>query len=154
MPQEREEDEQVGCILLSASLNDRYFILSERSYFGVFDVCYVELIRLIQFSHMFCWTNKRNGTMTICYKFSEYTTVLIHFEANFIIVESAGTLLCVYGTDGQAWPLRTTFFVTCYLFCAKFSRTFTTIPVTRNSSIASCVTRVTRTICRICTTPR
>lgn len=69
-----------------------YFILSERSYFGVFDVCYSELIQLIEFSHAFCWTNKRNGTMTLYYKFSESTTVLIHFEANFIIVEYAGSL--------------------------------------------------------------
>jgi hypothetical protein len=70
-----------------------YFILSERSYFGVFDVCYAELSRLIQFSHVFCWTNKRNGTMTIYYKCSDSTTVLIHFEANFIIAEYAGMVV-------------------------------------------------------------
>jgi hypothetical protein len=38
----------------------------------------------------FCWSDRRNATVTVLYKCSQESVLMVYFEANLICVEFAG----------------------------------------------------------------
>jgi hypothetical protein len=73
----------------------RYFVISERTYFGYFETIYQGLLSLYRRIPSFSWNHRREDSTTLFYKYNDNSAVIVHFEVNLVIVEFAGMKLMI-----------------------------------------------------------